>query len=727
MAEITTALVHENEIAKADDFLHGFTSLIKNTAVLDRMLVSANIDYIIGGEVFPDSASLGIRVQKLWGNGNGHELPVFLGEVSDIIPLILPMADNRIDTLQVKCEFEEYDKQRRSFYNPDLTVGQYFAVYTKMRLKTIFEVKQGAEGQDIAPDADTGWVKLAEICLEPGLVTLPEENIKTITAIYQGENNGDWTNQKNRTFNLGSFLDLKTMFGKEHTVDGHHRDRVITANNIAFGIGSNEVNAKKIPLGQNYNIDNEVYEETDSIRECLMKEGLYRKAAISILQAFHHWSENYQYSPADPCFYDGNFYYADETNIPIPGENPETHPLKWNAIGEGAGATYIPTPNRVTKFDDSARLRSGYEAIEPYHVVRKRELNLRVTTLQLYSNKSLLMSNARQALRRQRGWDMGIPYPTQFSEVYHFDTDLLDQNQHSSISIIGDNLQLAGKDDILDKFTLFAAIVGIPPYEVISKSLLGNFKITKNIPASENSTVEFWIRPLTTDNHILFRIGTATDSVLMYVGLADPEYSEPVPGDPHYSIAYDEDPEYCIAKVAGSILEHLTINGTESIVMLDAQGMDPEYSEAASGDPPYNFAAFGDPIYSVATEYEAIVDIDENKWIHFAVVNTKQKLSVYINDKRFDFQKFSYDDMPVSAIFNENLGIFNIDELFIDSTIALGFPAFAENTIARLPYAALDHQEKWFILEAEDINKVKTNLFETDAFRAAVEAVINNI
>jgi hypothetical protein len=454
--------------------------------------------------------------------------------------------------------------------------------------------------------------------------------------------------------------------------------------------------------------------------------------SIRFLKVFRRWDPNWQYQSDDPCFYHGVAYCANPDNIPDPGESPETHPTKWNVIGGAgseSGATFTPTPNRVAKFDDTGRLRSGAEAIEPDHVIRKKELNLRVTTLQLYSEKSLLMSNARQALRRQRGWDLGIPYLSPSSEVYHFDTDLLDQNQQSGISINyeGEAPKLVGKDDTLGDLFLIPAIAGIPPYEVISKSLLGNFKISKSIPESETCTVEFWARLLDTENHRLFRFGSATDIVLMFVGMADPEYSLALEGDPPYSTNDINDIRYSVAKIVGSMLEQRTPDGVVSTIMLDATGMDPEYDTPDSGDIPYSFADEGDPAYSIATEHEALVDIKEETWIHFAIINTKSKISVFITDKRFDFLKSSFDDQPVTILINELLDALNIDELFIDPVTALNFSDFAKNTEWRIPYAALNHEEPWLILEAEDLEKVKTNLFDTNVFRSAVKAVVNSM
>jgi hypothetical protein len=452
------------------------------------------------------------------------------------------------------------------------------------------------------------------------------------------------------------------------------------------------------------------------------------RASIRFLKVFRQWDADWQYQPSDPCFYHGVGYCANPDNMPMQGESPETHPTKWNIIGGSeSGATYTPTPNRVTKFDEDSRLHSGAEAVEPDHVIRKKELDLRVTTLQLYSERSLLMSNARQILRRQRGWDLGIPYLSLLSEIYHFDTDLLNQDQESAIAIAYENEspKIVGKEDMWGDLYLAPAIIGIPPYEIFSRSLFGTFKITRTIPASENCTIEFWARLLDTENSIPFRLKSATDEVRMFAGLTDPEYGIADPGDPVYDQPELDDIPYSVARAAGSVLEHRTSNNEVSTIILDAMGMDPEYSQPE--DIAYSIADGGDPDYSEATEHEALVDIKEKTWIHFAIVNTKTKISVFITDKCFDFLKTSFADQPVTIFINELMDVFNLDELFIDPATALDFSEFAGNTKTKIPYAALSHEEKWLILEAEDINKVKTNLFETDAFRTAVEAVVNDM
>jgi len=451
-------------------------------------------------------------------------------------------------------------------------------------------------------------------------------------------------------------------------------------------------------------------------------------ASIKFLKVFREWDAVWQYRPNDPCFYHGVGYCANPDDIPAKGESPETHPTKWNIIGGAeSGATFTPTPNRVTKFDPDSRLRSGGYAFEPDHVITKKEINRRVTTLQLYGKESLLMSNAGQILRRLRGFDLGVPYLSNLAEIYHFDTDALNQYQEPGVSITaeGDATRFVGKNDLLDGLPLVPAIVSFPPHEVVSKSILGNFSVTKNIPASENSTVEFWARLFAMNNNVLFRIGTPADTVVLLVGLGDPEYcAAGSDEDVEYCVPGEENIPYSTAKTMGSVLEHRTPNGVETIV-LDATGTDPVYDVPA--EIPYSLANPEDPEYSVACEHGALADIPEKEWLHVAVVNRKTVISVFITDKRFDFTKYSVADQPVTAVINETLDDFNLDELYIDGGAALDFEDFVENTRAKLPYAALSCREKWFVLEAEDVNKVKTNLFETQEFKTAVRAVINNL
>jgi hypothetical protein len=193
--DITTALVYEHEIAKNTDFQHGFESLIRNAAILDRMLVSTDIDYLVGGSVRPGTAAVGIQIEKMWGNGLLLDLPIYNKQLTPLIPITPPTGDTRIDTVQARGFFEAYDNQRRAFHSPDTGTGQFFDVNTKERLIIQYQVKQGSVGADAAPEADTGWLKLAEIVVRPGISVIAAADVHNVTATHQGEENQAWTSQ----------------------------------------------------------------------------------------------------------------------------------------------------------------------------------------------------------------------------------------------------------------------------------------------------------------------------------------------------------------------------------------------------------------------------------------------------------------------------------------------------------------------------------------------------
>jgi hypothetical protein len=58
-----------------------------------------------------------------------------------------------------------------------------------------------------------------------------------------------------------------------------------------------------------------------------------------------------------------------------------------------------------------------------------------VKSRNLYSDDSIVIANSNITTRRKNGTDIGLPYLTQDSEVYHFDTDFNNQKGLSNIDI----------------------------------------------------------------------------------------------------------------------------------------------------------------------------------------------------------------------------------------------------------------------------------------------------
>jgi hypothetical protein len=653
--DITTPSVYEHEIAKHSDFQDGFESIIRNTAILDRMLVSAEYDYVIGGKLTPAAGSLAFTIGKMWGNGLALDLPVFNNALSDPIPLSPPVSDERIDTVQIRAVLEESDRQRRAFFNPETESGQYYNTPTKKRLKIEWGVLQGTEGALIAPDAEPGWLKLAEIIVAPGMTTLPIDNIKPITAIYQGEENTAWTNQKKRTFSLGSQLELKTILALEHTITGEHRANVIHAGNIDLGPGSNQLNAQKIPLGETYTAGTDIFNGMDSLFACLVKEIGYRRSCVATLAAAVSIINTTIADMVHEAPQDGSTYGRKNNG--------------WIALSDSSGGGGI----------------TG-DAIK---------------ALKFFSHKTLMITNAQTALRRQRGWDIGLPYPSPASKVYHFDTDLNDQNQETALTIThtGTEPALVDNSAISGSVYLSPAMSEEPPYEMPGKSLHGHCSLAATPPTATNTfSAEVWTRFFDDMEGILLRLESPSESLTLRIaerGSAD---------GPEYSAA-----------------------DTDAIAYSQAESDGIAYSQAATSQGNTAVHQWGNNNEETAILYDAGIDLPAAAWIHIAAVATQNILSLFIGESRIDFERKTQSAQLFSLTLNPDRHELNLDELLLDATAAIPFDQFTANTSMKIPYAALDYREKWLVLEAQNTAQVKTNLFETDAFRAAVAAAIADL
>jgi hypothetical protein len=317
-----------------------------------------------------------------------------------------------------------------------------------------------------------------------------------------------------------------------------------------------------------------------------------------------------------------------------------------------------------------------------------------IRALKFYSLKTLMNTNADTALRRARGWDIGLLYLSAQSEVYHFDTDVFNQNGEDTLTVnyTGDPPLLVGKDDNNGQIGLSPAMSDYPPYEPDGKSLYGAFSLSKTIPQTNTCTVDFWARFPAIENLLVLKFGSDDDLLTFSIGGADPEYSAPDEGDPVYSMGLNGDIPYSVADVSGNAVFHSWQGGSEE-VDLDDLG----------------------------------VNINLNTWIHLAAVLTPEKISFFIEGQSIDFDRNSETAHDQALEINGDQDEFNVDELLVDGQTVLTLEAFIGNTGKKIPWAALDYTEPWFVLEAKDVDKVKTNLFDTPEFRAAVQAVINNL
>ena len=292
-----------------------------------------------------------------------------------------------------------------------------------------------------------------------------------------------------------------------------------------------------------------------------------------------------------------------------------------------------------------------------------------------------------------RGWDLGLVYLSAAHEVYHFDTDNNNQHQESNIVIAydGDPPVRKGKEDGTADLSFEPAVFDIVPFEMMGKSLYGAFSVA-GLLAAQNSSLEFWMRVFVAENTVLLRLGTmAQDLVTLNIGGTDPEYSSALAGDISYSSPDIIDGlPYCSAKTSGNTLYHDWGEGNESID-LDAAG----------------------------------VALVQSVWLHAAFVLTADTIFFFIGEHQFSFERRRPAADALPFVLNEELDQFNLDELSIIAGAAEAYEQFAENTEKRVPYAALDYQQKYAVVMVDDPAKLRTNIFESDQFREAVRAIID--
>ena len=313
-----------------------------------------------------------------------------------------------------------------------------------------------------------------------------------------------------------------------------------------------------------------------------------------------------------------------------------------------------------------------------------------IEAFKFFSKQSVMFTNARIVDRRQRGWDLGLPYINAVHEVYHFDTDLLNQNQQSNITLgyTGDAPHLVSKDDQREDLFYNPAVKESAPFEMKGRSLLGRVSISAQV-SGDACGAEFWCRLFEAENMTIFRLRSGVDELMLHIGGSDPAYSAAESEDIPYSVSESDNITYSVPGTNGNTLYHFWQGGSESVNLEDED-----------------------------------IEILEDAWFHIGAVATLETISLFIGSAKIDFERHSHTAEMFDFEINEEEDEINIDELSLVSGGAITFESFTENSEERVPYAALDYREKWFVLEAQDVAKVKTNIFDTELFKDAVRAVL---
>jgi len=128
----------------------------------------------------------------------------FLAAVSSDISLVVPTAHatyDRHDIVQMRPYLITYDPHSRNFKDPISGNVTSSSINTKREIKCEAQIKKGVEdGSNIAPNTDSGWIKIAEISVPALTSTITESLIKNVTAMGTGAQNIEWTSETTRTY-----------------------------------------------------------------------------------------------------------------------------------------------------------------------------------------------------------------------------------------------------------------------------------------------------------------------------------------------------------------------------------------------------------------------------------------------------------------------------------------------------------------------------------------------
>lgn len=245
MDSIVTTKFHDSEISKSEDFNYSANSPINALhALLQGMFADVANSFVLSGcsiePTVPPSMNIVIKPGIMLSRVENKMLHV--GE--DIVVSVSDSSAvaDRIDTLEVRYYTATIDKATRAFRDPATGTISYNDVDTKTLSSAEARVVPGEPGSGVAPNTESGWMKLAEILIPAGATQVVIQNIKPPTSQEDGTENSAWTAEKALTFSLGSVESIK------NTLLAHIRNN-ITEQNAVHGIQQghgNGFNADKV-------------------------------------------------------------------------------------------------------------------------------------------------------------------------------------------------------------------------------------------------------------------------------------------------------------------------------------------------------------------------------------------------------------------------------------------------------------------------------------------------
>jgi hypothetical protein len=407
------------------------------------------------------------------------------------------------------------------------------------------------------------------------------------------------------------------------------------------------------------------------------------------LNAFHKWSAAHQYEAEDPTFFNGSAYFANPAAVPDAGESPASHPGKWIQL---------------------ARPDAG-----------PIDLTEGAKTPQLFYRPGLIISNTTAVKLRKAHQDQGMRYPSGASKVYHFDGDLLDQNQENPLVIIPRSPEFDFNDIASSEFpfndvtaSVFAWNMAdlannviphfisdnstpeppittdpaIPkkPFKETAEAYYGSYRIPLTMPDGDGqNTLDYWFKTAEGGGFNLFSIKLPTGELFdLSLGHEEPFWNDNSGINGADSFPFNEN-----VLLPGTVVynERLISAGLNAV-----QGFGGEAAVTPVSIPDANLP-------------------QPNRWNHISLGIGNDMITIFLNGNQRSISRMSFGfggDTEISI--NPQQTPIALDELLLDWTVSVSFTRYSEVSTTRLPWAYHEWKDGWLTLYADDPDKFDSNL-----------------
>jgi hypothetical protein len=407
---------------------------------------------------------------------------------------------------------------------------------------------------------------------------------------------------------------------------------------------------------------------------------------IRALDAFRQWSATYQYVAEDPVFFHGSAYFANPAMVPAVGESPASAPVKWIQL-----ARPDPGPMDIT---EGAR------------------------TPQLFYQPGLIISNTTALRLRKARQDQGMRYPSLDSRVYHFDDDLLDQDQENPLTIVPqlpepwyndwaasefkyndidssifayntpdlDNIipHFVNEDSAPEPPLTTNPAITKKPFKEVPSFYYGTYKIPIVLSDNEGENVlDYWFKTITGGGFRLIDIELPTGELInILLG-----YEEPFYNDNSGIGVPDNFPYNSNILMPGTVIyNERDIDGDMALV----QGYNGHW---------------------VRKDFSVLDAPQPGVWNHISMRVGIDFVSMFLNGRQESFDRLSSGFGGDSFVtVNPEQTPIGIDEMLMDASHSIDFDRFIEVSGRGLPWAFREWDEGWLTIYGDDPEKIDSNL-----------------